>query len=222
MQENSIGYFYNLHVNVDSFLYSLISVKKYSPGSPVVLFTDESLYNWKDYKSLSKILTVPFVLRDKPATFIDRTDSINTNLPKMQEFINRMYTACTMLDTKWVVRMEDDVYMRKPISRYPTTMCAGNHQDFGMGGGSIMDREVFISIYEKSGPEWIESKCKSNNDNAWAADGLLRQMFQANEYTYSKWVEITEDWMEDDKDAALHHGDKTLYDKTYLKQRGLL
>lgn len=222
MQENSIGYFYNLHVNVDSFLYSLMSVKKYSPGSPVILFTDESLYNWKDYKALSKILTVPFVLRDKPATFIDRTDNINTNLPKMQEFINRMYTACTMLDTKWVVRLEDDVYMRRSIKEFPPTMCAGNHHDFGMGGGSIMHRETFLSIYENYGPEWIEYKCIMNNANAWAVDGMLREMFKVNGYDYSKWAEITEDWMEDDKDAALHHGDKTLYDKTYLKQRGLL
>jgi hypothetical protein len=220
-QMNTIGYFYNLHVNTDSFLYSLMSVKKYSPGSPVILFTDESLYNWKDYKALSKILTIPFVLRDKPATFIDRQDSLETNLPKMQEFINRMYTACTMLDTQWVVRLEDDVHMRSPIRQYPTTMCAGNHQDFGMGGGSIMNREVFISIYENEGPKFITDNCIADNNKAWAADGLLRNMFETKGYSYSKWSEITEDWMENDKDAAFHHGDKTLYDKTYLKQRGL-
>lgn len=219
---NTVGYFYNLHVNIDSFLYCLMSVKKYSPGSPVILFTDESLDNWRDYKVLSKILTVPLIIRDTPATFIDRKDVIDVNYSKMQEYINRMYTACTMLDTKWIVRLEDDVHMRRPIKKYPTTACAGNYHDFGMGGGSIMNREAFIKIYENYGPEWIYYKCVIDDRNAWAGDGLIRNMFEANGYTYAKWAEITEDWMEDDKDAAFHHGDKQLYDKTYLKQRGII
>lgn len=219
---DSVGYFYNLHVNVESFLYCITSVKKYSPGSTILLFTDESLEQWEQYEKLAKILSLPLIIRDTPASYISRLDDISTNLPKIQEFIHRMYTAATMLDTTWMVRLEDDVHMRREIREFPTTMCAGNYGEFGLGGASIMHRETFIKIYENYGPEWIEYKCLRDHKNAWAGDMMLREMFEANGYPYAKWIEITEDWMEDHKDAAFHHGDKRLYNKTYLKQRGLI
>jgi hypothetical protein len=46
-------------------------------------------------------------------------------------------------------------------------------------------------------------------------------MFTENGYGYTKWEDITEDWHGEDPDAALHHGDKSLYDKDYLRRRGL-
>lgn len=219
---NSVGYFYNLHVNLYSFLYCITTVKKFSPESPIQLFTDVHSPMYQEYAVLSSILKLPITVRDVDCSFIDKSTSFESNLVKMQEYVNRMYTACKAMDVKWVVRLEDDVHMRRPISRFPETTAAGNHGDFGMGGGSIFDREVFVSLYEQMGPAYIESKCKSQKDYAWAGDGLLRYFFTDNGYTYSKWSEITEDWYDADKDAAFHHGDKSLYNKEYLQFRGII
>lgn len=218
----SVGYFYNLHVNMDSFLYCISTVKKFSPGSPIHLFTDVHFQMYQEYAILSSILKLPITVRDADCSFINRADPFEINLSKMQEYINRMYTACKAMDTKWVVRLEDDVHMRRPISTFPSTTAAGNHADYGMGGGSIFDREVFINLYEQMGPEFVDKKCKSHPDNSWAGDNLIRQFFTENGYTYSKWAEITEDWHDMDKDAAFHHGDKSLYNKEYLEFRGIV
>lgn len=218
---SNIGYFYNLHVNLDSFLYCIATVKKYSPESPIHLVTDKSLHLYKKYISLANVIGLPITLRDESCTYIDRADPLDINLPKMQEFFARMYMVCNMLDTKWIVRLEDDVHMRGPIKSFPSTECAGNHESYGMGGGSIFNREVFIKLYEDRGKEYIENKCKADNNKAWAGDGLVREFFTERGYTYSRWEEITEDWDEAHKEAAFHHGDKSLYDKAYLKQRGL-
>jgi hypothetical protein len=196
-------------------------VRKYSPESPIQLVTDKSLDLCDKYVVLSNIIGLPILVRDKPCSYIDRSDKFEINLPKMQEWFDRMYTVCGMLDTKWVVRLEDDVHMRRPILEFPTTPAAGNDKDYGMGGGSIFDREIFMRIYEEDGVEYVNKKCVADNNRAWAGDGLLRQMFTDHNHEYSKWIEITEDWQENNKDTAFHHGDKSLYNKDYLKLRGL-
>lgn len=219
----SIGYFYNLHVNFEAFLHSVMSVKMHSPGSKVIAFVDSSVGTQLqiDYLIVLSMLKLPAVTRQVQCSYIDKKDGAETNTPKMKEYFTRLYEACKILDTEWLIRMEDDVHLRHPIRFLPDTSCAGNHSDYGMGGGSIFKRQVFIDIYESLSEDWIDNKIKKDGDCAWAADGMLRQMFTEHGHAYSKWIEIVEDWQGSNPEAAVHHGSKTLYDKKYLEYRGL-
>jgi hypothetical protein len=216
-----VGFYYNLHVNIQSFMHSVLTVKKNMPGAPIMLVTDKSLENLAEYEYIAEILHLPIIMRAEHCTYIERTDPLEVNIVKMYEFFDRMYDVSTKMNTKWVIRMEDDVYLRKPITRWPDTPIAGNSDAGGMGGGSIFDRMSFIKHYEQIQYTYIESKCRENETNNFSADGIMRWMFTEHDYKYSKWREITEDWHDQDRDGAVHHGDKTLYDRTYLRKRGL-
>jgi hypothetical protein len=224
---NSIGYFYNLHVNFDAFLYSVMSVKMFSPGSPIITFMDRSLESPSSesldlkYGSVLFKIGIPIKHRDVWCSYIDQKDGSEINTPKMKEYFSRIYEACKILNTDWIIRMEDDVHLRHPIKHLPETTCAGNYELYGMGGGSIFKRDRFIEIYENLPEDWFEKKIKNDGTYSWAADGLMKQLFTDHGETYSKWVEIIEDWQGDNPEAAVHHGNKTLYDKKYLEFRGL-
>jgi len=220
---SSIGYFYNLHVNFEALLYSVMSVKMFSPGSPVITYLDPSIDNELQIKYM---VTLPMIdvsvkFKNTQCSYIDQKDGAEVNTPKMKEYFSRIYEACKTLDTEWVIRMEDDVHLRHPIKHLPSTVCAGNYEIYGMGGGSIFKRERFLEIYESLPEDWFEKKIRNDGTCSWAADGLMKQLFTDHGETYSKWVEIIEDWQGTNIEAAVHHGNKTLYDKEYLKFRGL-
>lgn len=219
----SVGYFYNLHVNFEAFLHSVMSVKMFSPGSKIITFLDPSIDNELQIKYMVTLplIEVGWVFKNTECSYIDSKDGVEINTPKMKEYFTRLYEACKMLDTEWVIRMEDDVHLRHPIKHFPDTSCAGNHEMYGMGGGSIFKRQVFIDIYENLSDNWIDLKIAKDKDCAWAADGMLKHLFTEHGHAYSKWVEIIEDWQGSNPEAAVHHGNKTLYDKKYLEYRGL-
>ena len=219
----SVGYFYNLHVNFEAFLHSVMSVKMFSPGSKIITFLDPSVGNSLqiDYLILTSMLKIGAVTRQTHCSYIEKKDGVEINAPKMKEYFARLYEACKTFDTEWVIRMEDDVHLRHPIKYFPDTSCAGNHEIYGMGGGSIFKRQAFIDVYEGLPEDWIDQKIKKDGDCAWAADGMLKHMFTEHGHAYSKWMEIVEDWQGSNPEAAIHHGNKTLYNKEYLKSRGL-
>lgn len=219
----SVGYFYNLHVNFEAFLYSVMSVKMFSPGSRIITFLDASVGDMLSikYTMFLREIGVDYLNRIPQCSYIEKKDGVEINTPKMKEYFYRLHKACKILDTEWIIRMEDDVHLRHPIKHFPDTSCAGNHEMYGMGGGSIFKRQAFIDVYEGLPEDWIDQKIKKDGDCAWAADGMLKHMFTEHGHTYSKWVEIIEDWQGSNPEAAVHHGNKTLYDKEYLKYRGL-
>lgn len=217
-----VGFYYNLHVNVNSFMYSILTIRKYMPYAPIQLVSDRDLVNLDKYKTLSELFNIPLTIRPIGCTYISKDDDLNYNITKMYEWFDRMYHMCELLNTKWVVRMEDDVHLRGPITQFPDTHAGGSHQTTGMGGGTIFERKAFMELYKKLDYDYIDKKCRENETNNFAGDGVLRWMFTEHGYTYSKWKDITEDWYPEDNDAALHHGDKSLYDRKYLRDRGLV
>lgn len=217
-----VGFYYNLHVNVNAFTYSMLTIRKHMPYAPIQLVSDNDLYNLSTYKTISEVFKLPLLIRTIGCTYISREDELNYNITKMYEWFDRMYHVCELMNTKWIVRMEDDVHLRGPITRYPETHAGGSHQDTGMGGGTIFERKAFMELYKNLKYDYIDKKCRENATNNFAADGVLRWMFTEHGYTYSKWKDVTEDWHDLDKDAALHHGDKSLYDRKYLRDRGLV
>lgn len=216
-----VGFYYNLHVNIHSFMYSALTIRKHMPFSPVQLVTDRDLPNLDQYKVVAELLEIPITIRNTRCTYIDGSHDLDFNIAKMYEWFDRMYYMCEILSTKWVVRMEDDVYLRRPITKFPGTEAGGSHIAHGMGGGTIFNRLAFMEMYKKLDYDYLDKKCRENETNNFAADGILRYMFTENGYGYTKWEDITEDWHGEDPDAALHHGDKSLYDKDYLRRRGL-
>ena len=202
-------------------MYSALTIRKHMPFSPVQLVTDKDLPNLEQYKVVAELLEIPMTIRNIRCTYIDKSHDLELNISKMYEWFDRMYYMCEILSTKWVVRMEDDVYLRRPITKFPGTEAGGNYIAHGMGGGSIFNRLAFMEMYKKLDYDYIDKKCRENETNNFAADGILRYMFTENGYGYSKWEDITEDWQGEDTDAALHHGDKALYDRAYLLKRGL-
>lgn len=224
--QQSVGFFYNIHVNTTSFLTSVLTIKEHSPLSKIMMISDVHFEKIEEYKIISGLTRIPLIIRDVDCSFLNRKDSSFINKNKLYEWFYRHYLICTHLNTEWIVRMEDDVFMRSPIKVLPNTDAGGNWDSFGMGGASIFKRSSFLEIYNElkyvGTKNWIDKKIIDDSYNINSPDGLIKLFFIDHGYTYSKWKEITEDWHNEDKDAALHHGDKSLYDKQYLKSRNLL
>lgn len=219
---DKIGFFYNLHVNFYSFVYCIATVKKHAPSSPIHLYTDSSFSMLEQYKKAAEELDLKLITRDKECTYINRNDGPEINKVKMREFLDRLYHCCiNMPEVDWIVRLEDDVYMRKPVTELPNTDAGANGRYLGMGGASIIKRQSFITIYETLDSGWYDHQFTSNSERTWAGDGLIKEMITATGFTISEWKEISEPWYGDKDVAAFHHGDKFLYNKDYLKQRGL-
>ena len=217
-----ISFHYNLHVNFNSFLWCVSTVRKYHGDSPIHLVTDETNPLWKKYRQFAELFDIPFTLRKNPCFYVDRSNDIDTNYPLMKEWFDRMYLTCKMFpETDWVIRLEDDVHLRKAVSIFPETDCAGNYTGGSMGGGSIFKREKYITMYDNLSSDYIMNIMREDKRYLFAADALLQNLFERNGYTYSKWQEISEDWFSEDKNGAVHHGDKSLYDRDYLNFRNL-
>lgn len=224
MKKDTIDFHYNLHVNFQSFERTLDTAIKYHPGSFIFCHVDKSNPMFDDYENhWSHIGCMSLTIRKNPCVYIDRDYDDNTRNTMMLEWLDRLHTTAKRSSAKWIINLEDDVLFKGTVTRFPETKVAGNHDQIGgLGGGSIMSRKAILDIFDEFDQDELVHKMQENKIFSWAADNFLKHLFDCVGYKYSKFPEIYEDWFNYPyTDEAIIHGDKTLYNEDYLKQRGL-
>ena len=62
--------------------------------------------------------------------FINRNDSIEINLPKMIEWIERLKITCENTNADWILLLEDDVIVKRKVLQFPKVECGTNREYF--------------------------------------------------------------------------------------------
>ena len=209
--EDSITFLYtNPYINTEAYQFVISNIRKYYNKSIIYTFIDSDRINLQTYLNLSEKFNVQIFTRDQECFFINRDDSIDVNIPKIKEWIDRIYYTCINTNSKWIILLEDDVFLKRKIKIFPKTHCGVNRDDVGfLGGGSIFDRKHFLECYKNFPFDFFIENVK---DCSWAGDVLLKYMFLTNSSTtYEKWVEINEPDHWQEVDCAIFHGYKDLY-----------
>jgi hypothetical protein len=147
-------------------------------------------------------------IRNQHYDFINKIDSIETNLPKMLEWINRIKISCETTSADWILNLEDDVVVKRNINQWPISDVGTCRNYFRPGGGSIFKREVFLDSIKKVD---ISQLIKIVPDASWAGDLLLQNIFTINNVTFEEWVELAEPNYRDTQSHAIYHGYKELH-----------
>jgi len=128
------------------------------------------------------------------------------------EYLRRIYEHCVRANSDYVVILEEDVLTRRRINQFPSTEAAGprlnvfsealiqylkniNHNDkdygYGMCGGSIFDRKIYVECYEKRDFD-LRVLGKLDQRIIMNKDALLAIIFLVNGFSYSIWGEVSE------------------------------
>lgn len=188
------------------------SVRNVYTDYPIDLYLDPSDTRAADYRKLCQDYNCNFIIGTRTQGYINKNDSIETNLPKMLESHFRLYNSCKLYESEWVLILEDDVFLKKEITRFPAADCGKNREDVGfLGGGSIFKRDAYIKIYENVKETGLTELIKQNHLFSWAGDVLKKHLFTVHGYTNEKWVELAEPGYWDDTDYSVFHGYKALH-----------
>lgn len=137
--------------------------------------------------------------------------------PKMIELINRIIFACENSKSKWLCILEDDVLIRKKITKFPPT-------DFTVAqgqlctGGIIYDREKILNVLKSYS---LEELFQQMNDYAcyFAGDRLIKNLLCNRGLTFSTFQDHSEGLVSEDSDVAIVHGIKDHYPSYYMDYR---
>jgi hypothetical protein len=209
---DTISFFYNPHIYFESYKNVLSNLRKHYPSEEVFIYLDDTRPNLDKYIEVANVNNCIANIRDNSFFYIDRKDSPGINIPKQVEFLNRLINICSNTESKWILILEDDVLIKRPIINFPHSDCGKNREDIGfLGGGSIFKRETFLKIFETHNEDSILKLIESNRDACWAGDVLLKLLFNSIGARSEKWVELAEPNYFDDIDHAIYHGYKDLH-----------
>lgn len=162
-----------------------------------------------------------------------------TTLDGIYEVFRRLYEHCTSTDTDWVVFLGPDVRTIRRIRGFPATPIAGARRNpfsveltehlkqkfgdkeyvYGAAGGSIFNRQAYISAYE--GNRNIGEYVKYDERVGIYDDLAFGLLFFINGIEYSVWDDVSEILHESYpviRDSAFDHGYKYWYDKEFDEQ----
>ena len=175
------------------------SFRKWYPNEQFRLVSD----NGSDFSELAKRYNLVFDYKSHnilpKGKFANKED--------VYIYLERIYETCLLFDSEWIILFEDDVLTKGHIIEYPSTSVAGisnhsysypllqhlndNNAGYGMCGGSIFKRKVFIECYERKNFD-IKLLSKLDERVAIWTDLPLTLLFQINEYEYSIWRGVDE------------------------------
>lgn len=207
--ENTISFNYSPYKYYRSFTNALENLRKHYPNSDVFVYFDKDRKDTDRYIQFAQNLDCKIIIRENPLDYINRNDPTSVNKPKILEWYNRFIHTSKNTNSKWIMNMEDDVLIKRRIQKWPNTDCGTNRERIGfLGGGSIFNREKFLSVVDK----FDAGKVVDNDHTAsWAGDVLLKHMFLGNGLTYSRWEDIAEPNYFENTDHAVFHGYKELH-----------
>ena len=157
-------------------------------------------------------------------------------------YIERIYDTCQRAGSKWIILLEEDCRFLRKIERFPEVPTAGprmnsysrelqqyfhqkglkSYMGYGLSGGSIFNREIFIRCYEK-GVDWDHLASLEPRINV-DSDVALNVLFQYHGYEYQVWDEVSELFHKKPaqriyREAAIDHAYKHFYDLKGEKDR---
>jgi hypothetical protein len=120
-----IGFFYqagHMDNNLLSTYTALKQLRRVYPESPVAFFEDES-DNLKD---------IALEFKCNYTKIPTETNTLSKRMPVVDlktglQWLERIYTSCetTLKECEWVMHFEDDVWLQKPIEKFPALDFAG-------------------------------------------------------------------------------------------------
>jgi hypothetical protein len=195
-----------------SFENCIRNVRKFYPNELIDFYIDSNSLKINEYKKICHSFNVEMTIRQRNQGYINRTDSMETNIPKMLESHYRIYNTCKKSNDEWVMLLEDDVLIKREIKHWPKSDCGKNRDNVGfLGGGSIFKRDVYLQIYESLQDIGLEKLIRENHTYSWAGDALKQRIFKEAGASDEKWIELAEPGYYDDKDHAVYHGYKDLH-----------
>jgi hypothetical protein len=208
MKTNTIAFTYNPYKYFESYKNVLNNVREHYPDSDVFIYMDNDRPDLQKYVDLASKYDCIIQIRNQKYDFINKEDSIETNSPKMLEWVDRIKTTCETTSADWVLNLEDDVIIKRSISQWPNAQIGTCRGYFRPGGGSIFSKMAFLNSINNTD---LKSVIQNVRYADWAGDILLEHMFRMNGCTFEEWIELAEQDYRDDTDHAVYHGYKELH-----------
>jgi hypothetical protein len=223
---DSLSVYMQVYRNPRATFEALRSFRSFYRREPITVVSDGG----EDFSEICNAVGARFI-HSKTTTTTQRM-----TLPGVYEYLARIYAHCQAVDSKWVVLFEDDVRTVRTVRDFPLTDCAGPrfniyHQNltkvlvekfgsmpfgYGMCGGSVFNRQVFIDCYEAN--RSLEPYVSLDERVSSWSDLPLTLLFQINGRSYSVWSEVSEIFHPTHpiiRDAAFDHAYKYWYDKPF-------
>jgi hypothetical protein len=206
--ENTIAFTYNPYIYFESYKNVLNNVRLHYPDSDIFIYMDSFRNDLQKYIEIASKDNCITSIRQNEMFYIHKEDSIEINLPKMVEWIERIKLTCKNTKAKWILLLEDDVIVTRQIKHFPSVDVGTNREYFRVGGGAIFKKEMFLNCIEKVD---IEDIIRTTKHASWAGDLLLEHIFTKNDVEHEKWIELAEPGYYDNTDHAIYHGYKDLH-----------
>jgi hypothetical protein len=206
--KDNISFIYAPYIYFESYKNSLGNVRKHYPTADIFIYMDSFRDDIEKYRKISDEHNCKFTIRESHIFYTNRTDSIEINEPKMIEVCYRLTHASENTSAEWMMILEDDVVVKRPIQKWPNADVGTCRAYFRPGGGSIFKREIFLNCIKNTN---IQSIIRNVPEANWAADVVLENIFRINDAKFEEWIELAEPEYRDNTDHAIYHGYKDLY-----------
>lgn len=206
--ENTITFNYMPYVYFESYKNVLNNVREHYPTADIFIYMDSFRDDIEKYRKISDEHNCKFIVRDKHIFYTNREDSLEINKPKLIEVFDRIKYTCETTDSEWLMILEDDVLIKKPIEDWPKAD-VGTCRDYCRpGGGSVFKRNTFLNSLAVAD---VIDIITTTPDANWAADVVLEKIFLRNGATFEEWKELAEPNHRDTQPHSVYHGYKDLY-----------
>jgi hypothetical protein len=226
MKEPTISAYIQCYSNKRALYETLLSFRNVYPNEPITLVSDCG----DDFSKFAEHFDLYYYHSEK------KGDPGNLGKDGALEYLKRIYEHCLRVTSDYVVILEEDVITHRRIKRFPLTDCGGprflsypdplnrylqeinkttHHYGYGVCGGSIFDRQVYIKCHEKQNLDldFLESL---DERIVKAGDRVLTVNFLINGYSYGVWDEVSEtnhrlEQWRIFRDSAFDHANKKWY-----------
>ena len=176
------------------------------------IFKDEIVNTTNKYNATSIISTNKFTWCSK--------HNPEESKKRLLEFCRRFQKTAEMSNAKWIMYLEDDVFVRDKVVNFPDTN-AGINPGHVASGGSVHLTETIQNIFKKYSDEELLN-IMTPSPLYWAADRLLLILYSNNGYKYSVFTDLADGKPVDETDKPILHNIKTHYPSYWGEYRKFL
>jgi hypothetical protein len=227
MDINTFAVHFQVWKNDEATEFAIKTFREHFPKEPIRLISD----NGNDYTNFIKKYNLDFDFSDKNIFPKGRFESIEG----CYEWLKRVNDTCLKYNTEWILLFEDDVLTKNSNIVFPNIDSAGlicwswnysldillknrnkinSNFGYGMCGGTIFKRQVFIEAYNKINEFDLEYLSQLDHRVILASDCLINCFLQYFGATYDLWDKLEDmtypGWVENNN-ACFTHGYKNLY-----------
>jgi hypothetical protein len=227
MDNNKFAVHFQDGNNSDATKFAIENFRKHFSTQKVKLISN----NENDYTDFIKEYNIDFEFSTRNLLPKGRFDSIDS----CYEWLKRINNTCVSYDTEWIIIFEPDVLTKDSNITFPEEDSAGlicwpwynglhnllssiNNRNknigYGMCGGAIFKRQVFIDAYNKINEFDLEYLSQLDDRIIIAGDCLINCFLQYFGATYGLWDKLEDmtypGWVEADNTCFIH-GYKNLY-----------